>query len=105
MDLDKLAATSAQFNTVVDADETSIAQQITDANRKCLALRPSALNSHSNAPCFVRLQELQETFEKQLKQTTEVSMRKLHELCEQQKTDFAELYGKEKARLLRALNK
>lgn len=101
--LSKYVATGAEFNGIVDADETLVIQQIADANRKCLALRPAALNSLSSAPCFVKIQELQETFEKQLKAGTESSVRKLKDLCEQQKADYNELYQREKARLLKIL--
>ncbi len=99
----KYIATSSEFNGVVEADELAVMQQIADANRKCLALRPAALNSTSSAPCFVKIQELQETFEKQLKAGTEASVRKLKDLCEQQKADYNELYQREKARLAKIL--
>lgn len=103
MDPADLVATAGDFNAVVDTAELGIAQQILDQNKKALALRPAVLSSHSAAPVYVRLQELQETFEKQLKQQTETSQRKLRELCEQQKSDYAALYEKEKSRLLKVL--
>ena len=98
-------ATSAEFNTAVDVSETNIAHQIADANKKYMALRPSFLSGTSGAPVFVKIQELQETFEKQLKSGTESSMRKLHELCEQQKSEYSDLYQKERSRLLKIMNK
>jgi hypothetical protein len=105
MDPEKAPATAAEFILTVDQSETSIAQQVADANKKYLALRPSCLNATSSAPVFVKIQELQETFEKQLKSGTESSMRKLHELCEMQKSEYSELYQKERARLLKILSK
>jgi hypothetical protein len=90
---------------VATATELQIAQQISDANKKYLALRPTALNSnaHSAAPCFVKIQDLQENFEKQLKQGTDASIRKLRDLCEQQRAEYADLYAHEKARLMKLL--
>ena len=105
MEGEPVVATAAEFNTAVDHSETSIVQQITDANKKYLALRPSCLNGTSSAPSFVKIQELQETFEKQLKSGTDSSVRKLRELCETQKAEYAELYNKERNRLLKILNK
>jgi hypothetical protein len=68
-----------------------------------LASVANGATPRNTAPVFTKLLEHQEVYERQLRVSTDYNLKKMREMSEQQRVEFAEMYERERRALLKLL--